>query len=642
MPGPAVHHIVAQRTIAQLRRRSHRGMPAAFLDRVEGEWSSWLYFGCQGPDPLFFNTKDVHPYVREIVRVYLDVVDFIEGIKQAIRDAIPQHLLDAAAKLEAAYDDVARRSVLLGEIEQGLREVRNTLRMLALQLEAGAKDFLLGDWVFGLLTHPKQTVGMYAPPKWWWFDTLHYRRTGAYATRLLQNAKPDSPELAYAIGYLTHFAADTVGHPYVNLICGGPFRTHGQRHKLVENHQDVFAWSAVHQDQDFIESRLANAYVIAGSETALPRELNEFILRTLHEVYVAPGYDYGAPMNSSDLDDTYRLWLKWFATTTNAVDLPKPVPYSLTRELQEGWEQFADNMGDLASAVAQAARGPRGIWDIVKLLATAAVAAVLAAIAIADYLLGTLASLGAAPIRHLLAVAYEDLYNSFQWFHQALALKGLAFPFKKQLTQHTVQHVLNPGRSDSTGASATSIRNGYPYKKFNPPHLPHDRHLVYPRGYGSIPDNMKEWSPSTVAPDSYFASDVFHYIEGDPEFDTVDADFYQFAKSFTESSGGSMSPAAIEDRFRTLAARGRRGGLGSAVAFSRFLLGQFQQGETIPDFNLDGDRGYAFQCWRRVKDPTEFNNPEATHLAVETDPDIARHNVLNTQTDILHPQPEIR
>jgi hypothetical protein len=641
MPGPAVHHIVAQRTIEQLRRRSHPRMTPAFLDRLEGEWSPWIHFGCQGPDPLFFNSKDVHPYVREIVRVYLDVVDFNEEIKRKIRDAIPQHLLDAATTLEAA-DDVARRSVLLEEIEQGLRDVRNTLGMLALRLEAGAKDFLLGNWVFSLLTHPKQTVGMYAPPKWWWFDTLHYRRTGAYATRLLQNARPDSPEMAYAIGYLTHFAADTVGHPYVNMISGGPFRTHGQRHKLVENHQDVFAWSAANRNQEFIESRLADAYVIGGSKTALPRELNELILKTLHEVYVAPGYAYCAPMNSSDLDDTYRLWLKWFAATTNAIDLPKPVPYSLTRELQEGWERFADTMGDMATAVTHAARGARGIWDIVKLLATAAVAAVLAAIAIADYLLGTLATLGAAPIRHLLALAYEDLYNSFQWFHQALALKGLAFPFNRQLTHHAVQHVLNPGRSDSTGASAYSIRNEYPYKKFNPPGLAEERHLVYPRGYGSNPDDMMERSRCTVAPDSYFGSDLFHYIEGVPEFDTVDVEFYQFAKSFTESSGTSMSPVAIEDRFRTLALRGRRGGLGSAVTFSRFLLGQFLQGESIPDFNLDGDRGYAFQCWRRVKDPTEFNDPATSHLAVETDPDFARHNVLNTQTDILHPQPEIR
>ena len=83
--------------------------------------------------------------------------------------------------------------------------------------------------------------------EWWWFDAMHYRKTGKLAKRLLDATPPDSPLHLYAIGYLTHVAADTVGHPYVNAISGGPYRSHAQRHKASENYQDVFNFSAVTQ-----------------------------------------------------------------------------------------------------------------------------------------------------------------------------------------------------------------------------------------------------------------------------------------------------------------------------------------------------------------------------------------------------------
>jgi hypothetical protein len=44
---------------------------------------------------------------------------------------------------------------------------------------------------------------------------------------------------AYSLGYMTHLATDTTAHSFVNSICGSPFRTHWQRHHLVENHIDT-------------------------------------------------------------------------------------------------------------------------------------------------------------------------------------------------------------------------------------------------------------------------------------------------------------------------------------------------------------------------------------------------------------------
>src|SRR5438034_458686 len=84
-----------------------------------------------------------------------------------------------------------------------------------------------------------------------WSDMLHYRKTSLFGNCLWslaasRGAEPDddarlwSDRLkAYALGYLTHLATDTAGHPFVNEKAGGPFRTHWQRHHLIENHIDA-------------------------------------------------------------------------------------------------------------------------------------------------------------------------------------------------------------------------------------------------------------------------------------------------------------------------------------------------------------------------------------------------------------------
>lgn len=46
---------------------------------------------------------------------------------------------------------------------------------------------------------------------------------------------------AYALGWICHVGTDVIAHSFVNEHCGGPFRTHWQRHHLIENHMD--AWN---------------------------------------------------------------------------------------------------------------------------------------------------------------------------------------------------------------------------------------------------------------------------------------------------------------------------------------------------------------------------------------------------------------
>ena len=91
-----------------------------------------------------------------------------------------------------------------------------------------------------------------------WSDTPHYRKTFEFARFLWEQADKNwspadhdlnqqltaKPALrdrlrAYALGWMTHLATDVTGHAFVNEKAGGPYRTHWQRHHLVENHMDA-------------------------------------------------------------------------------------------------------------------------------------------------------------------------------------------------------------------------------------------------------------------------------------------------------------------------------------------------------------------------------------------------------------------
>jgi hypothetical protein len=81
-----------------------------------------------------------------------------------------------------------------------------------------------------------------------WSDMLHYRKTNQMARNLFAEAKRQfdidknqdkfAQFQAFALGWICHVGTDVIGHCFVNEQCGGPFRTHWQRHHLVENHID--------------------------------------------------------------------------------------------------------------------------------------------------------------------------------------------------------------------------------------------------------------------------------------------------------------------------------------------------------------------------------------------------------------------
>ncbi len=614
LPGPALHHLIAERLQAAIGRTDGLGAtlsPSEYADlqALLSDQRNWpyLFLGCQGPDFLFFNTKDMPAPLNDFVKTYFDVYDFIERFKRDLLALVPQPVLDALAALDEAANEVVTSSSTLTELQELFGDMQAVVDALSATLVEAVKSFVSEFNLFDLVAHPYRD-GVTTPGEWWWFDAMHYRKTGKLAKRLLDAAPPDSPLHLYAIGYLTHVAADTVGHPYVNAISGGPYRSHAQRHKASENYQDVFNFSAVKSD-DFNFSKLHALYNfnfdgnvdtendVPDPWTHLPKDLSSMIADALNETYdedgTAPFPDYAKRLDPRDVNDAYRLWYRWFKSATDTGTLPPPVPYSLTEELREVWDQVVENLdgiGDFLSDAADAA-GDLGIWGIFLFLAALIIAALAAAAALIDAVLGAITTLGSATIRYIACLIYEQLYNAYETFRLAVAMNGLAFPLQEHLTDPRITHFANPALPDANGNSVSSILNRLPALKWMVPGLMHnERHLVYPPTAGEAPKVF-------AVPSSYLDKPSTWYAWGDiPQ----SADIDKLADLQDSAAPGGQLAGVVDDHQL----------LGNALMLTEELYDRIKSGRRVPDFNLDGDRGYGFLCWAQRGDPApDFPNP---------------------------------
>ena len=91
MPGPALHHMIVDRLKAAIQ--TNRGLgdalsPAdyAALQTLLANPKNlpYLFVGCHGPDPFFFNTKDLNPTLGKFVEIYNDLADFLRDFEQML------------------------------------------------------------------------------------------------------------------------------------------------------------------------------------------------------------------------------------------------------------------------------------------------------------------------------------------------------------------------------------------------------------------------------------------------------------------------------------------------------------------------------------------------------------------------------
>jgi hypothetical protein len=191
----------------------------------------------QNWEPLLVLLAEVNQTFANIVRLLLKLQAIWDGFVAAWNATIGP-IVSAA---ETALDDLT--GGVISAAGSAISELVDGLEQVVIEELATFKDIF--SW-FSL----KMRVG-WDEKSFVWSDMLHYRKTNRMARALLEEAQRQYEQngnetqfaqfQAFALGWVCHVGTDVIAHSFVNEQCGGPFRTHWQRHHLIENHID--AWN---------------------------------------------------------------------------------------------------------------------------------------------------------------------------------------------------------------------------------------------------------------------------------------------------------------------------------------------------------------------------------------------------------------
>jgi len=211
------------------------------LAALATEHANYYALGAIGPD-LFFFLPD---FRNHLASPLIGVVHLLNDIYAKLDEWIIEDFERYFGPVSQNIDETISR--MTGDLSTVVSDIMNSLSSLLMNalLDLVTQSH---DW-FGLFSLGLN-VG-YDNKNFFWSDMLHYRKTSFFGNCLWAiaedraNDSDDDAKLwserlkAYALGYITHLATDTAGHPFVNEKAGGPFRTHWQRHHLIENHIDA-------------------------------------------------------------------------------------------------------------------------------------------------------------------------------------------------------------------------------------------------------------------------------------------------------------------------------------------------------------------------------------------------------------------
>ncbi|MDQ1650873.1 MAG: hypothetical protein QOI35_73, partial [Cryptosporangiaceae bacterium] len=191
----------------------------------------------------------------------------------------------------------------------------------------------------------------YDEKTFFWSDMLHYRKTFEFGHFLFKKAQDSGDEalMAYALGWMTHLATDVTGHAFTNEKCGGPYRLHWQRHKLVENHMDAKVLDSEH-GQDEIYNQIGNS----AQHLWISFAYNDDGTAKYNFFDAQPGPDYPTGDKTPDILARRAAW-----------DVDSDLPEELSAFLAAAFaEFFTDDHTGVASPTGASASHPTIIEDI--------------------------------------------------------------------------------------------------------------------------------------------------------------------------------------------------------------------------------------------------------------------------------------
>ncbi len=627
MPGPVVHHIVAEKVFKKLRA-SHK------LNIKDPQVRASLLLGAQGPDFLFFNLKDWPVVggtpVADAIGTWFGFLDTVEEIKNGLMAP----LKDLDKQLEdnsATYAQVKALVVALKGVSDTLGATVNTA------LESIVVDHFAYKVFDDFVGHPSQQPSLLLdytqPGNWWGFDMLHYRRSGLLTQTLFKHARTPAQQ-AYALGYMTHYAADVVQHPYINLISGGPYRTHGQRHKVIETNQDVLAFNKVYGAGELGASKLFEQYIFSATATPtsigninfdrreVNKEVKDLLVKCVHKVHqdkaASPKPLYGHLLKPDQVDMAFSIWLRWFEHSTGfLVDITPPPPVNLTQELADIWTDAMNKVTAAWAGVGSPGQGHGGILGFFEALAAAILVALEvvgalfdSAAALIDALVASGVAIGNSILIDLLRMIQQFLFSDvFMHFHEVLVLQGLAYPTQAQADLPQVKHMRQPTVLDGEKKCASDYLGiATPLKAYRPSGQENEAHLVYPfsldpsSAYHVQSKAIREVPGSTRPPKAYMNLMSHELID---RFEPTSQDVYDRCAAWGKE-------AYLDDAIDLAG----KGSLGDSVAFSTFVYDRLVNKQELHDFDLDGDRGFGHPSWH-VYNPATQPPTDAQPLVIE-------------------------
>jgi len=605
MPKYGTHYYVLAQATRDLAGSGSANAGAAAEDLNENRGMGML--GSIGPD-LFFWAPDyevvdklykLYTNIDRLVTIYNDVMEPIREVGGAVGEPV-----------EAAVETLAPSTVDL--IRQLVRRARDTASLFQTTLATGLfsgviQGFNVMTDLADLPSLSELFFNQFRPhlqsnrpeSEWYWFDMLHYRRTGTFAGALVANASSPT-QRAYAYGYLSHVATDVVGHAYVNQVVGGPYRLHVQRHVTVENFMDAWTFNAHY-------GRSVNAALLGMLElpepSQLPGDVVQLLDSALRQAYqgVQPRRLAGDGfLTAGQIRQTYEslhlvldVMTRMYVTPpdepfSGVADVlaaafedllepppsPPPAPsqtcswedilsFGLTSSSRDCYDEFFEELGEWMEYL-----GELLVWLAETML---------------DLFDLILATLLAIPITVLLALLYGIqllLYDLYQSARSVLALHGFVFPEPDDLNSSHGQFLCTP-------AQTCAPMFKYPVWKSATA-----SHLACPSRAIEDPATLADFFNPSVAttPDSFIAglpldrSDLFAYAN---------------------------SPSPVETR--RLEREGRR--IGGAVELTAWMIGTATDPDAtdadrtvaFTDWNLDSDRGYGYKTWAGTVVPLSPN-----------------------------------
>jgi hypothetical protein len=227
------------------------GPTPAELESVAKNHPAYVALGAIGPD-MFFLLPDFKPPVGSGL---FGAADFIRDLYTFWDENFVEPFEDTLGPIVDNTWDQLSDAATGGLLQQLGDLATNAINYLIAKVEI----LITTQYdVFGILG--SGVPEGYDEQTFFWSDMLHYRRTFHFGRTLYDKARAsgDDRQLAYALGWMSHLATDVTGHAFTNEKCGGPYRLHWQRHKLVENHMDAKVYDSQH-GTDAIYNMLSNS-----------------------------------------------------------------------------------------------------------------------------------------------------------------------------------------------------------------------------------------------------------------------------------------------------------------------------------------------------------------------------------------------